>query len=70
MQSPRPRQFAYDWPSGELVVMQSDGLSARWNLAEHPGLYTHHPAIIAAVMYRDLARKRDDATVVVVRYQS
>jgi anti-sigma regulatory factor (Ser/Thr protein kinase) len=70
MQIPRPRQFAYDWPSGELVVMHSDGLSARWNLAEHPGLYTHHPAIIAAVMYRDLARKRDDATVVVVRYQS
>ncbi len=70
MQIPRPKQFAYDWPAGELVVMHSDGLSARWNLAEHPGLYTHHPAIIAAVMYRDLARKRDDATVVVVRYRS
>lgn len=70
MQIPRPRQLAYDWPPGELVVMHSDGLSARWNLAEHPGLYAHHPAIIAAVLYRDSARKRDDATVVVVRYQS
>jgi anti-sigma regulatory factor (Ser/Thr protein kinase) len=70
IQVPRPKQFAYDWPPGELVVMHSDGLSARWNLAEHPGLYTHHPAIVAAVLYRDLGRKRDDATVVVVRYQS
>ncbi len=70
IQVPRPKQFAYDWPPGELVVMHSDGLSARWNLAEHPGLYTHHPAIIAGVLYRDLGRKRDDATVVVVRYQS
>jgi anti-sigma regulatory factor (Ser/Thr protein kinase) len=70
MQMPRCRQFAYDWPCGELVVMHSDGLSARWNLAEHPGLYTHHPAIIAAVLYRDLARNRDDATVVVVRHRS
>jgi anti-sigma regulatory factor (Ser/Thr protein kinase) len=70
IQVPRPKQFAYDWPPGELVVMHSDGLSARWNLAEHLGLYTHHPAIVAAVLYRDLGRKRDDATVVVVRYQS
>jgi anti-sigma regulatory factor (Ser/Thr protein kinase) len=70
IQVPRPKQFAYDWPAGELVVMHSDGLSARWNLAEYPGLYTHHPAIIAAVLYRDLGRKRDDAAVVVVRYQS
>jgi anti-sigma regulatory factor (Ser/Thr protein kinase) len=70
IQVPRPKQFAYDWPPGELVVMHSDGLSARWNLGEHPGLYTHHPAIVAAVLYRDLGRKRDDATVVVVRYQS
>jgi anti-sigma regulatory factor (Ser/Thr protein kinase) len=70
LQIPRPRQFAYDWAPGELVVMHSDGLSARWNLAEHPGLYTHHAGVIAGVLYRDAARKRDDATVVVMRCQS
>jgi anti-sigma regulatory factor (Ser/Thr protein kinase) len=70
LQIPRPKQFAYDWAPGELVVMHSDGLSARWNLSEHPGLYSHHPGIIAGVLYRDLARKRDDATVVVMRCQS
>jgi anti-sigma regulatory factor (Ser/Thr protein kinase) len=63
----RPRQFSYEWPAGELLVMHSDGLSARWNVAELPGLFTQHAAVIAAVLYRDLGRKRDDATVVVVR---
>jgi hypothetical protein len=68
MQTPRARQFAYEWPLEELVIMHSDGLSARWSLSEHPGLFSHHPAIIAAILYRESARKRDDATVVVVRY--
>jgi anti-sigma regulatory factor (Ser/Thr protein kinase) len=68
VQAPHTRQFAYEWPREELVIMHSDGLSARWNLTEHPGLFSHHPAIIAAVLYRDMARKRDDATVVVVRF--
>jgi len=63
----RPRQFAYDWPAGDLLIMHSDGLSSRWNLAHLRGLHALHPALIAAVLYRDLGRARDDATVVVVR---
>ena len=70
VQAQRTRQFAYEWPLDEIVIMHSDGLSARWNLSEHPGLIGHHPGIIAAVLYRDMARKRDDATVVVVRYNA
>jgi anti-sigma regulatory factor (Ser/Thr protein kinase) len=70
VQAQRTRQFTYEWPREEIVIMHSDGLSARWNLSEHPGLFSHHPAIIAAVLYRDMARKRDDATVVVVRYSA
>ncbi len=66
-QAPRTQQFVYDWPTDGLVVMHSDGLSARWRLAEYPGLFTRHPAVIAGVLYRDFARKRDDATVLVMR---
>jgi anti-sigma regulatory factor (Ser/Thr protein kinase) len=65
----RTRQFTYDWPPDSLVVMHSDGLSARWDLAAHPRLFTQHAGVIAAVLYRKAARKRDDATVVVVRYR-
>lgn len=67
VQVSRMRQFSYDWPAGSLVVMHSDGLSARWSLAEHPGLHGRHAAVIAGVLYRELARKRDDATVAIVR---
>jgi anti-sigma regulatory factor (Ser/Thr protein kinase) len=65
----RTRQFTYDWPVDSLVIMHSDGLSARWNLADHPGLVNQHAAVIAGVLYREAARKRDDVTVVVVRHR-
>ncbi len=61
----RAQQFEYDWPRGGRVVMHSDGLSARWSVDSYPGLHTRHPAVIAAVLYRDFARKRDDVTVLV-----
>lgn len=63
----RVQQFEYQREPGALLVMHSDGLSARWDLKNRPDLLHCHPAIIAAVLYRDHARGRDDATVVVVR---
>jgi hypothetical protein len=33
----------------------------------YPGLLKHHPDLIAATLYRDFARGRDDVTVVVAR---
>jgi anti-sigma regulatory factor (Ser/Thr protein kinase) len=67
--APRSRQFVYDYPSDGVVVMHSDGLSARWHLADYPGLSVRHSAVIAGVLFRDCARKRDDATVLVVRHR-
>jgi anti-sigma regulatory factor (Ser/Thr protein kinase) len=61
----RSQLFEYDWPRGSHVVMHSDGLSARWTLPAYPGLQMRHPGVIAALLYRDFARRRDDATVIV-----
>jgi anti-sigma regulatory factor (Ser/Thr protein kinase) len=61
----RKQQFEYDCHPGDRVVMHSDGLSARWSLKAYPGLVLRHAAVIAAVLYRDHARPRDDVTVVV-----
>ncbi len=61
------RQFSYQWPSRGYMVMHSDGLSARWRADAYPGLIGHDPAIVAAVLHRDFARARDDATILVVR---
>jgi hypothetical protein len=60
------QQFEYRREPGAVLVMHSDGVSARWGLKQNPALLARHPAVIAASIYRDHARERDDATVVVV----
>ena len=48
-----------------VVVLHSDGVSASWSLASYPGLAAAHPSLLAAVLFRDWGRSRDDATVLV-----
>jgi anti-sigma regulatory factor (Ser/Thr protein kinase) len=60
------QQLEYPVAPGSLLVMHSDGLSARWDLEAQSELRRAHPAIIAAVLYRDHGRARDDAPVGVV----
>ncbi|HTT06229.1 MAG TPA: ATP-binding SpoIIE family protein phosphatase [Steroidobacteraceae bacterium] len=62
----RVQQFSYPWPRDAMLVMHSDGLSARWSVSAYEGLQTHHSAVIAGVLYRDCRRARDDATVLVL----
>jgi anti-sigma regulatory factor (Ser/Thr protein kinase) len=62
----RTQQFEYQREPGALLIMHSDGISARWDLKDRADLLARHPAIIAAAIYRDHGRSRDDATVVVV----
>ena len=57
--------FDYACPAGSLVILHSDGLSTSWSLEKYPGLQQRDPTLIAAVLYRDHARRRDDATVLV-----
>ncbi len=65
--APRMREFAYPWHGGGTVILHSDGLSAKWDLAAYPGIAAAHPSLIAGVLFRDYRRGRDDATVVVAR---
>ena len=62
----RVQALDYDWPAGARLFMHSDGLTSRWTLDTYPGLGSRHPAIQAGVLWRDCARGRDDATIVVV----
>ena len=61
------QEFLVPWPAGSLLVMHSDGLSAQWRLDRAAPVASRHPALVAGTLYRDHARGRDDATVVVVR---
>ena len=61
------QELVYAWPVGALVVLHTDGVRSRWQLEAYPGLGRCCPGVIAGVLWRDHARGRDDATVVVVR---
>lgn len=61
------QEFGADWSSDTMLLLHSDGLATRWDLKDYPGLEFHHPALVAAVLYRDCCRHRDDVSVLVLR---
>ena len=63
---PKLRTSDAPWPVGSRLVMHSDGILARWRTDEYPGAMAAHPALLAGIIYRDFARDRDDATVLVL----
>lgn len=63
----RPQEFEYAWEADATVIMHSDGLTNHWKLDAYPGLLRRDPALLAAVLYRDFARERDDTVVVACR---
>ncbi|KFA36997.1 transcriptional regulator, partial [Xanthomonas vasicola pv. vasculorum NCPPB 206] len=63
----KAQPFDFPHADGKLLVMHSDGLQSRWNLRDHPGLFSRHPRIVAALLLRDYTRGRDDCCVFVMR---
>jgi hypothetical protein len=61
------QEFSYPFPRGALCIAHSDGLATSWDLAKYPGLATRHPSLVAAALYRDHSRGRDDVTVMALR---
>ncbi|MGI4802111.1 MAG: SpoIIE family protein phosphatase [Janthinobacterium lividum] len=61
------REFVYPFAGATLLVLASDGLLTNWRLDGYPGLLSHHPSLIAGVLYRDFNRGRDDVSILVCR---
>ena len=61
------QEFKSEWPSDGVLVLHSDGLHSRWDLAPYAGLLGRHAAVIGGALLRDFRRHRDDASVVVVK---
>jgi anti-sigma regulatory factor (Ser/Thr protein kinase) len=59
--------FSYPWNASTLLILASDGIGTKLNLASYPGLSSRHPAVVAALVHRDYKRLNDDATVVVMK---
>ncbi len=66
-QMERVQEFTYPWNPGSILIMHSDGLTGRWDLARYPGILTKPASVIAALLHRDFNRGRDDVTVLVAK---
>lgn len=66
----RVQAFQYPYENDALLIMHSDGVSSHWNLEKYPGLAQQTPMLIAAVLYRDFGKPRDDASILVARMMS
>jgi anti-sigma regulatory factor (Ser/Thr protein kinase) len=63
----RIQEFTYPWSSDAHLILHSDGLVSHLHPERYAGLLKHNPDLIAATLYRDYTRGRDDVTVVVAR---
>jgi anti-sigma regulatory factor (Ser/Thr protein kinase) len=61
------QSFDYPFERG-LVILYSDGLSTSLATDRYANLANLHPSLIAAILYRDFTRHRDDATVLVAKW--
>lgn len=61
------QEFQYPWSRDSVLIVNTDGILSQWDLRPYPGLLHKHPMLIAAILYRDFSRGRDDTTVVVAR---
>jgi anti-sigma regulatory factor (Ser/Thr protein kinase) len=61
------QSFDYPFERG-LVILYSDGLATSFTTERYTNLANLHPSLIAAILYRDFNRRRDDATVLVAKW--
>lgn len=52
----------------DIIVMHSDGMSARWELQKYPLIMQHHPMIFCSAIYKDFDRGYDDSTILIGKF--
>ena len=63
---PKVRETPFDASEGRVVVLHSDGLTEKWDLAQLPGVVDQGPAVLAATLMRDAGVRQDDASIAVL----
>lgn len=67
IQISQPKAADYPWLHHGVLVLHSDGVSARWKHGDYAGLLSRDPGLLAACILWRNTRSRDDATVVVLK---
>jgi anti-sigma regulatory factor (Ser/Thr protein kinase) len=63
----RVQQFEYNYVPGDLLLMQSDGLTTHSKKGIPASLFLQSPTVIAPFIFSEQVRGRDDATILVNR---
>jgi serine/threonine protein phosphatase PrpC len=68
MRAPNPVVTQHVWGPGSVLVMHSDGLSARWHWQTFEHFKGRPATLLADELFQALARTEDDATVLVAKH--
>jgi anti-sigma regulatory factor (Ser/Thr protein kinase) len=49
------------------LIMSSDGLSTRWDIAKYPSVFKYDLFILAGALYKDFSRGNDDSSVLIAK---
>ncbi len=55
--------------AGDVVILHTDGISARFTEKDYPGLMSHPAQEVAEKIVQRFGKEHDDAACIVVRYQ-
>jgi len=55
------------WSNSSTLILHSDGLKSKWDLAKYKDLLRHSASLVAALMYKEFARGTDDTMVLICR---
>jgi anti-sigma regulatory factor (Ser/Thr protein kinase) len=66
----KPKEMSYAWNEKTILVLHSDGLQSHWVAGTYPWALASEASLLAAVLYRDWNRGRDDVTVLTVKQRS
>jgi anti-sigma regulatory factor (Ser/Thr protein kinase) len=67
LNAPNPVVTEHPWPLGNVLILHSDGLRTHWSWNDFPDVAEQPAQSLAQEFLRLLAKKEDDATVIVVR---
>ena len=57
--------LSYSWRVGNIIIMTSDGISSKYDIADGQSLINQHPMLIAKYIFNTFSKEYDDATILV-----
>src|SRR5687768_7821638 len=61
------KESVFPMEKNQHLIMCTDGIQSRWNLAQYPSIFKYDHTILAATLYRDYSRGNDDASVLIAK---